>query len=142
MLLENVQKLMKIHTTNQAFNTTTYEVLEWNVQKKKNVTKNQNCGFFFKKLIGRFTMIKHCDLWTTWSVGINKLSLSTYQVTFILYIWKLIKYRPWPDRLCLWWKIAACYFLLVIYSLFFRKIVNFLHVVLTNNKQKINYFQK
>ena len=35
MLLENVQKLMKIHTTNQAFNTTTYEVLEWNVQKKK-----------------------------------------------------------------------------------------------------------
>ena len=143
MLLENVQKLMKIHTTNQAFNTTTYEVLEWNVQKKKNVTKNQNCGFFFfKKLIGRFTMIKHCDLWTTWSVGINKLSLSTYQVTFILYIWKLIKYRPWPDRLCLWWKIAACYFLLVIYSLFFWKIVNFLLVVLTNNKQKINYFLK
>ena len=142
MLLENVQKLMKIHTTNQAFNTTTYEVLEWNVQKKKKVTKNQNCGFFFKKLIGRFTMIKHCDLWTTWSVGINKLSLSTYQVTFILYIWKLIKYRPWPDRLCLWWKIAACYFLLVIYSLFFRTIVNFLLVVLTNNKQKINYFLK
>ena len=35
MLLENVQKLMKIHTTNQAFNTTTYEVLEWNVQKKE-----------------------------------------------------------------------------------------------------------
>ena len=50
MLLENVQKLMKIHTTNQAFNTTTYEVLEWNVQKKKNVTKNQNCGFFFQKI--------------------------------------------------------------------------------------------
>ena len=66
MLLENVQKLMKIHTTNQAFNTTTYdyEVLEWNVQKKKNVTKNQNFGFpicFFKKLIDRFTMIKHCE---------------------------------------------------------------------------------
>ena len=144
MLLENVQKLMKIHTTNQAFNTTTYEVLEWNVQKKRRTwPKIKTSDFdFFKKLIGRFTMIKHCDLWTTWSVGINKLSLSTYQVTFILYIWKLIKYRPWPDRLCLWWKIAACYFLLVIYSLFFRKIVNFLLVVLTNNKQKINYFLK
>ena len=99
MLLENVQKLMKIHTTNQAFNTTTYEVLEWNVQKKRRTwPKIKTSDFFFsKKLIGRLTMIKHCDLWTTWSLGINKLSLSTYQVTFITssMFWKLTKYRPW-----------------------------------------------
>ena len=88
-------------------------------KKRRTWPKIKTVDFFFKKLIGRFTMIKHCDLWTTWSVGINKLSLSTYQVTFILYIWKLIKYRPWPDRLCLWWKnssllFSSCHLQLVI----------------------------
>ena len=53
MLLENVQKLMKIHTTNQAFNTTTYEVLEWNVQKKEERDQKSKLWIFnmifFKK---------------------------------------------------------------------------------------------
>ena len=46
-----------------------------------------------------------------------------------------------PDRLCLLWEIAVCYFHVVIYSLLFldnsllcRKIVNFLLVILTNNQ--------
>ena len=46
-----------------------------------------------------------------------------------------------PDRLCLLWEIAACYFHVVIYSLLFLdnsllcwKIVNFLLVILTNNR--------
>ena len=47
MLLENVQKLMKIHTTNQAFNTTTYEVLEWMSKKKEE--RDQKSKLLFQK---------------------------------------------------------------------------------------------
>ena len=40
-------------------------------------------------------------------------------------------------------KIAACYFLLVIlYKLLFWKIVTFLHFMLTDTKEKCDYFPK
>ena len=40
------------------------------------------------------------------------------------------------DRLALFWKIAACYFLLVIQDLLFLKIVDFLLVIFTNFQAK------
>ena len=46
------------------------------------------------------------------------------------------------DHLCLLWKIAVCYFLLVIQNLLFWKILEFFLIILTKNKHKINYFQK
>ena len=45
-----------------------------------------------------------------------------------------------PDHPACYGKEATCYFLLVIYSLLFEKIVYFVLVILTNNKQKLDYF--
>ena len=47
-----------------------------------------------------------------------------------------------PDHLCLLWKIIACYFLLIIQSLLFAKIVDFLLVILTNHKHRMYDFPK
>ena len=53
-----------------------------------------------------------------------------------LYMKPKSRHLTWADRLCLLWKITACYFLLVIYSLLCRKIVGILFVILTNNREK------
>ena len=47
-----------------------------------------------------------------------------------------------PDHLCLLWKISAYYFLLIIQNLLYPKIVDFLLVILTNHKHRINDFPK
>ena len=70
-----------------------------------------------------------------WFINGERIIDQYATVRFFFYISKaLIIY------VCLLWKIAACYFLLVIQSLLFWKKFNFLLLTLTNNKQKINYF--
>ena len=54
--------------------------------------------------------------------------MSLVSVILISLVYKKLK---GPDHLFLLWKIAACYFILVVQSLLFPK---------TNNKQKIDYF--
>ena len=55
---------------------------------------------------------------------------------------KYISHKNISDCLCLLWKIVACYLLLVNQSLLFPKINKFFQIILTNDKQRINYFPK
>ena len=54
-----------------------------------------------------------------------------------------IKAALGPDRLCqLWKKVGSLLFSSSHLGLLFWKMIDFLFVILTNNKQKIHYFPK